>query len=86
MNSIKDNPFAYSHDNKRYHTYNYYLRGRFGKKVSKISLNLGLSCPNRDGTVGTGGCIFCSAGGSGEFAASRELSIREQLQCQKEFI
>lgn len=51
-----------------YYSLNKYLRDTFGCKVYKISLNAGLTCPNRDGTIGTGGCIFCSAGGSGEFA------------------
>ena len=59
---------------------NDYLRSRFGGKVYKISLDGGFTCPNRDGTLGTGGCIFCSAGGSGEFAQSRELSITEQIE------
>lgn len=80
MNSIKDNPFAYSHDNKRYHTYNHYLRGRFGKKVSKISLNLGLSCPNRDGAKGIGGCIFCSRSLSGDFGGDPSQSIERQFE------
>ena len=52
-----------------YYSLNQYLRDRFGCKVYKLSLNAGLTCPNRDGTLGTGGCIFCSRGGSGEFAA-----------------
>ena len=45
-----------------------YLKGEFGQKVYKLSLSSGCTCPNRDGTIGTGGCTFCSAGGSGEFA------------------
>lgn len=75
MNSLADrpgrgkaNPFAYSDDNKRYYTYNCYLRRRFGQKVFKVPLNLGLSCPNRDGTKGTGGCIYCSDKLGGDFA------------------
>ena len=51
----------------------------FGEKVYRLSLNGGMTCPNRDGTVGTGGCIFCSAGGSGDFAASAFLPVREQI-------
>lgn len=51
-----------------YYSLNQYMKDRFNCKVYKISLNAGLSCPNRDGTIGKGGCIFCSAGGSGEFA------------------
>ena len=58
---------------------NDYLRETFGMKVYKIALNGGFTCPNRDGTIGTGGCIFCSAGGSGEFAEDASYSIREQI-------
>jgi len=58
---------------------NEYLRDRFGCKVYKIALDGGFTCPNRDGTLGTGGCIFCSAGGSGEFAEDSSLSITEQI-------
>jgi len=54
-------------DNKRYNTLNYFLRNKFGDKVFKISLDAGFTCPNRDGTKGTGGCIFCSDQGSGDF-------------------
>ncbi len=59
---------------------NEYLRERFGDKVYKISLNGGFTCPNRDGTIGYGGCIFCSLGGSGEFAEDPELSITDQIE------
>ena len=59
---------------------NDYLRERFGCKVYKIALNGGFTCPSRDGTLGTGGCIFCSAGGSGEFAEDADLSITEQIE------
>ncbi len=62
------NPFIYSDDNKRYHTWNYYLKHRFLSKVYKVPLNAGFTCPNRDGLKSTGGCTFCSAAGSGEFA------------------
>lgn len=57
-------------DNKRYHTLNYFLREKFGEKVFKISLDAGFTCPNRDGSVGSGGCIFCSPRGSGDFAGT----------------
>ena len=56
--------------NKRYNSLNYFLRQRFGEKVFKISLDAGFTCPNRDGTKSTGGCIFCSERGSGDFAGS----------------
>ena len=73
-------PFLYSLDNKRYHTYNYYLTSRFGEKVSRISLNGGFTCPNIDGTKGTGGCIYCSSAGSGEFAGNKNREISEQFE------
>jgi len=56
------------------------MRARFGGKVYKIALDGGFTCPVRDGTLDTRGCIFCSAGGSGEFAGSRALSITEQIE------
>ncbi len=65
------------------HSLNNYLKERFGRKLYKISLDAGMSCPNRDGTLGHGGCIFCSAGGSGDFAASRNLTITEQIESGK---
>ncbi len=60
-------------------TANSYYRKFFGRKVYKISLDIGCTCPNRDGTLGTGGCIFCSVGGSGEFASDRDKSVTEQI-------
>ncbi len=68
---------------KPYRDLNTYYRQIFGKKTAKISLNGGFTCPNRDGTLGTGGCIFCSAGGSGDFAESPALSIPEQIHAGK---
>lgn len=67
---------------KPYHSLDYMLRERFGEKVYKVTLNGGMSCPNRDGKFGTRGCIFCSAGGSGDFAADSSLSITEQIDRQ----
>lgn len=64
-------------------TANDYYRARFGGKVYRISLNGGMTCPNRDGTIDTRGCIFCSQGGSGEFAASALLPVAEQLAAAK---
>ena len=55
------NDFKYSDDIKRYHTWNYYLRKKFGCKVFKVSLNAGFTCPNIDGTKGVGGCTYCSS-------------------------
>lgn len=63
-----------------YTTLNSYLKERFGQKVYKIALNGGFTCPNRDGTLGTRGCIFCSKGGSGDFAESSDLSITRQIE------
>ena len=67
---------------KPYHSLDYMLKERFGEKVYKVTLNGGMSCPNRDGTIGHGGCIFCSEGGSGDFAASAALSITQQIDSQ----
>lgn len=66
-----------------YYSLNKYLKNTFGEKVYKISLNGNMTCPNRDGTLGTKGCIFCSRGGSGEFAADSLLSIHEQIEQAK---
>ncbi|WP_138203359.1 TIGR01212 family radical SAM protein [Haloimpatiens lingqiaonensis] len=65
---------------KRYHSLNYFLRNKFGEKVFKISLDAGFSCPNRDGTIGTKGCIYCSERGSGDFAGNRMFSISDQFR------
>ncbi|MEG2597377.1 MAG: TIGR01212 family radical SAM protein, partial [Oscillospiraceae bacterium] len=60
MNPKEKNPFPYTLANKRYHTWDYYLKTKFGGKVFKVSLDGGFSCPNIDGTKGTGGCTYCS--------------------------
>lgn len=65
---------------KRYYNLNYFLRQKFGSKVFKISLDAGFSCPNRDGTISKGGCLFCSERGSGDFAGNRCFSIKEQFK------
>ena len=67
-----------------YTTLNSYLKERFGTKVYKLSLDGGFTCPNRDGTVGTGGCIVYSKGGSGDFAENRKLSITSQIENAKD--
>lgn len=72
--------------NKRYHTLNYELRKNFGQKVMKLSLDGGFTCPNRDGTIGNRGCIFCGEEGSGEFAGSRILNIKDQIEEQKRLL
>lgn len=66
-----------------YYSLNQYLQDTFGCKVYKIALNGGFTCPNRDGSIDTRGCIFCSAGGSGDFAEKPELSITEQIEAGK---
>jgi len=74
------NQFPYSFDNKRYHTYNYFLKNKYKQKIAKVSLNAGFTCPNRDGSCGTGGCIFCSNSGSGDFAGHVYDSLQKQFQ------
>lgn len=74
-----NNPFVYSDTNKRYYTLDYYYKHRFNSKVCKISLNAGFSCPNLDGTVGYGGCIYCSKSGSGEFAGKLGDNLLKQF-------
>ena len=71
---------------RRYFALDYYLKQTYGEKLYKISLNGGCTCPNRDGTCGTRGCIFCSEGGSGDFASAPKLSISEQIQSGKELV
>ena len=68
---------------KPYHSLDYELKKIFGKKVYKLALDGGMTCPNRDGTLGRGGCIFCSAGGSGDFAEKKAGSLREQADLAK---
>ncbi len=70
----------------RYYALNDYLQDTFGEKVYKIALNGGFTCPNRDGTLDTRGCIFCSGAGSGEFAGKAEDSITAQIEQGKERI
>lgn len=64
---------------KSYYSLNHYLKETYGEKIYKVSLDGGMTCPNRDGTIGTAGCIFCSEGGSGDFASSRTLSVSRQI-------
>ncbi|GKX28111.1 TIGR01212 family radical SAM protein [Vallitalea longa] len=65
---------------KPYYSLNYYLRELYGEKIYKIAIDGGFTCPNRDGKIGTKGCIFCSEGGSGDFASSKTLSIYDQIE------
>ena len=78
--------FKYSDSNKRYHTLDYFYKHKFNSKVFKVSLNAGFSCPNIDGTVGFGGCIYCSKQGSGEFAGNKEDSLIKQFHDIKDII
>lgn len=70
----------------KYYSFNEYLKNTFGCKVYKLSLNGGMTCPNRDGKIDTRGCIFCSKGGSGEFSQSKNLSITEQIENAKALV
>lgn len=74
------NQFKYSLDNKRYHTYNYYLKNKYHQKVAKFALNADFTCPNRDGSKGYGGCIFCSSSGSGDYAGNVHDHLEKQFQ------
>lgn len=65
---------------KPYFSLDHYLKQTFGEKVYRLSLNGGMTCPNRDGTLDSRGCIFCSAGGSGDFATAPSLSVTEQIR------
>lgn len=71
---------------KPYHSLDYEMKHRYGEKVYRLTLNGSMTCPNRDGTLGNRGCIFCSAGGSGDFAAPASLSITDQIEQQKKLI
>lgn len=83
-NIFGDFMFAYSNSNKRYHTLDYFYKTKFNSKVCKISLNAGFTCPNIDGTVGTGGCIYCSKIGSGEYAGDVKDDLVTQFNKIKE--
>lgn len=74
------NPFPFSDDNKRYHSWNYYLRHNFGRKLCKVAINAGFTCPNIDGRAGFGGCSYCSSSGSGDFAGNPSEPIAVQYQ------
>ncbi|MBS4537818.1 TIGR01212 family radical SAM protein [Clostridium sp. D2Q-11] len=73
-------------ENKYYRVYSTYLKNKYGEKVYKLPINVPTTCPNRDGCVGTGGCIFCGEEGAGFESLSNELSVRSQLEKNKEYI
>ena len=79
--------FKYAFDNnKRYHTWNYYLRNTFGEKIFKVSINAGFTCPNIDGKVAYGGCTYCSKEGSGDFAGNPKDDLIKQFNEIKEMM
>ena len=81
-----ENNFKYSNSNKRYYTLDYYYKNKYNCKISKISLNMGLSCPNKDGSKGVGGCIYCSKLGSGEYAGEINKPLKEQFESVKKIM
>ena len=80
---VSTNPYKNSDTNKRYYTYDYYLKKTFGGKCMKIPLDAGFTCPNIDGRCSVGGCIYCSPRGSGDFAADSVLPVTEQFEITK---
>ena len=78
--------FKYSDSNKRYYTLDYFYKHKFNSKVFKVSLNAGFTCPNKDGKVGTGGCIYCSKSGSGEYAGDIKKDLITQFNEVKEIM
>ena len=83
MTQRESNPYPYSDSNKRYQTFEYFARRTYGRRVVKLPLDGGFTCPNIDGTCGRGGCIYCSARGSGDFAPDARLSVAEQIARQR---
>lgn len=81
-----ENNFKYSFNEKRYHTFNYYLKTKYNCKVSKVILDAGFTCPNRDGSKGYGGCIFCSEKGSGDSNIALGEQILKQYQKNKKIM
>ena len=83
---MKKNNFKYTNSNKRYYTLDYFYKKKFNSKVFKVSLNAGFSCPNKDGKVGYGGCIYCSKLGSGDFAGDVCAPLEEQFKSIRDII
>lgn len=79
MKAMTADPIPLHWGDKRYHTWNFHLRSQFGQKIFKVPLDGGFTCPNRDGTVATGGCTFCSPRGSGDFAGNRRDDLVKQF-------
>lgn len=80
------NNFKYKENNKRYHTLSYYYKNKYGSKVFKVNLNMGLTCPNKDGTKGFGGCIYCTPSGSAENAGDKTKPLKEQFEDVKNIL
>lgn len=83
---MENREFKYKIENKRYHTWNYYLREKFGTKVFKVSINAGFTCPNIDGSISYGGCAYCSKDGSGDFAGNPRDNLVKQFKDIKEMM
>ena len=83
ITQVSANPYQNSDTNKRYYTYDYYLKKAFGGKCMKIPLDAGFTCPNIDGKCSVGGCIYCSSRGSGDFAADSMIPVDEQFEIIK---
>ena len=86
VTQAQKNPYPNSDTNKRYYTYDYFLKHTFGGKVAKLPLDAGFTCPNIDGTCAHGGCIYCSDKGSGDFAPQPQIPIGEQLEMSRALI
>ena len=87
VNDMEDHMgFKYSDSNKRYYTLDYFYKHKFNSKVFKVSLNAGFSCPNKDGKLSTGGCIYCSKLGSGDYAGNVNKSLIEQFNDVKKIM
>ena len=82
-NYAMNNPYPYTEDNKRYQTWNYYTKANYGTRLFKVPLEAGFTCPNRDGSVGYGGCSFC-AGGSNSFPQLSGSDLYSQYLVRKE--
>ena len=80
------NLFKYTLDNKRYHTYNYFLKTKYHQKVAKVTLNADFTCPNRDGRLGYGGCTFCGSQGAGEYAGDVNDDLMTQFFQQSQIM
>lgn len=83
LTQVQTNPFKNSDTNKRYYTYEYWLRRTFGGRCVKIPIDAGFTCPNIDGRVSVGGCIYCSQRGSGDCAEEPSMSVREQIEAER---